>query len=1304
MRFQLNPQCNTWRKIQKIVPWIANSYGHYMIIKSLVDDRLSQVKRALDYARWSGKPIEAYDKGYHYLIEQSCRLEKLLTDMKERFYHRLYSVMLADDFLEIGEEWDTKVIFSEDGKSDHILKIRANVLENKAAWVKIEMVNPATIPQDKKSYIRKLKILGDRKCQVVIDRDNLPSPLEVVEADVDYTQNGVYIRGEEKKIIRTYYYLLLIFDESLDTLSVEVNCHASPDVGSNVTLSIKMLPTIPLLRKAQSSSQWVENAERFTHEVGELVKKFQSEVETFSSKVYTALSIDSEESSAEGEPVRITPDGRPSRILIGSYTNADKETAEPLGLDFGALGCWKMQEDGKLDLSYRERIRKFPPDKDRPQFWRYVLVEMPHNGMLVPIQEWWLDKYGDDPDIFMQNANGWRGFSGNRPIKGAHFHIHAPLNPWHPVARQYMAALLRANIYFFRKWPNIIGYCIGGEPSMCLVGNGAHESGHSRLAKEEFQRYLQKKFGTIDRLNSIWQSTYTDFSEIQPPPDINSLERKLHITPLSFEFQCFLRNKFAEVISFLYKTAKDADPDRPVLFWGGDGFGYMNTETRFAGDVWKIAQNVDVIEMHTNTDEREECERIYQYSIARLAQKSSWKKEYIWPWPRNNTVLDDDELGYYAVGLHSGWMHLAWGVQMLGYFLYCGSMKDRSWLGSPWYMDNAWDQRYYWGKYESKARLVNRQRIFRRCIGFLPVLKRYALKFSDILLHTQIVHPQIAIIQPTTSTINDFYFQHFVGLASIEAEQVHRLLYHCNYQYWYLLEEVILSGKEDLSYYKVLIIPGGMYFPDGLSERLLAWIKNGGTLIAIFPPDLYDCYGRPTGDLLRAVFGEFTESRDRENERWKIETLKPVERLSEGYIEGRYGKGRLVVFLRSIGEQSDIGGEMRSHFYKILTETVGMPLAWSEGTVFETILREDSKGNRYAIVLNWNYHDEVEGILHLKGEWKKIIDLGVGGGATVPHEIISGETVCRLRLPPGGGTILSLLSSCEETYSKKLQKGHYIKSVEDGLRARLKQVEEHLASLPEDRGRKAMAQSLAFSYLNRGDIKQAIEVTERAIFWLEHSLGKVIHPSREVPENGCLRVPSVKERLLFQRWTNWPSPSTDVSITKDGRVYARLLRLGRDLENLCLAVHVKDKEIFNPYEGRDLSCGDTVNFYFDLLNDAWNYWWGTVHYRYVFGANGKIWAGQLIGNSAAKIMEVPLSTQAEGRWINDVDGYILLAKIPLKELSLQEMGTYIEIGFNMEIRKGEVNNPHSPKYQVFWMPMESEHSPWKKWGLLVFPR
>jgi hypothetical protein len=305
--------------------------------------------------------------------------------------------------------------------------------------------------------------------------------------------------------------------------------------------------------------------------------------------------------------------------------------------------------------------------------------------------------------------------------------------------------------------------------------------------------------------------------------------------------------------------------------------------------------------------------------------------------------------------------------------------------------------------------------ILRPSACVVPVTKRRALRFNDLLMRTEVATPPIVVLEPTASILNSPQLhpnQSFSYHINVARTEVHALLFPKNYPFLYVPEAAVLEGYA-LKQHRVIILPQAPYLPQPMTDRLLKWVKEGGTLISLGLPGIWNPYGQDDLRLVSQVFGPSRVTDDQPGKwKWHWEIAQPnakgLRLLSDanGRLLGAvssYGKGRVLI---STGPFQ--GPELQQLFYEVLDRGMGPKPADCAQDSFELVLRADEHDRRYLFALNPHTRDTREDQITVAGHYTHCLDLGVGSGVPVPVSFQKGATSFRLRLHPGEGTVIAL--------------------------------------------------------------------------------------------------------------------------------------------------------------------------------------------------------------------------------------------------------------------------------------------------------
>jgi len=110
------------------------------------------------------------------------------------------------------------------------------------------------------------------------------------------------------------------------------------------------------------------------------------------------------------------------------------------------------------------------------------------------------------PDFQMKDEYYAVDEAGNKNLKSASFGY---LNYFHPEVRQLICDHYQRAAKAYRGYSALRAYDIFNETMFFS---------YDRYTMEAFRAWLQNKYGTVERLNDVWERTYTDFSQVSYAP------------------------------------------------------------------------------------------------------------------------------------------------------------------------------------------------------------------------------------------------------------------------------------------------------------------------------------------------------------------------------------------------------------------------------------------------------------------------------------------------------------------------------------------------------------------------------------------------------------------------------------------------------------------------------------------------------------------------------------------------------------------------------------------------------------------
>lgn len=170
-----------------------------------------------------------------------------------------------------------------------------------------------------------------------------------------------------------------------------------------------------------------------------------------------------------------------------------KANVNCVSLGIFAWSCLEPEE-GKYNFGWLEKIIQ--------QLYEngiYTILATPTGAM----PQWLTSKY---EEVLQVDETGVRNYPGKR-------HNYCPSSP---VMREKTRQIDTRLAETFGRHPGVIGWHISNE----IGGNGGDGSCHCPLCQGAFRKWLKEKYGSLDRLNaawwtSFWSHTYTDWEQIR---------------------------------------------------------------------------------------------------------------------------------------------------------------------------------------------------------------------------------------------------------------------------------------------------------------------------------------------------------------------------------------------------------------------------------------------------------------------------------------------------------------------------------------------------------------------------------------------------------------------------------------------------------------------------------------------------------------------------------------------------------------------------------------------------------------------
>ena len=365
-----------------------------------------------------------------------------------------------------------------------------------------------------------------------------------------------------------------------------------------------------------------------------------------------------------------------------------------------------------------------------------------------------------------------------------------------PIMREKNRIIVTKLCEAFAHHPGVIGWQIDNE--IFPYTNGCY----CENCKKAFRTYLRARFQTIDALNMAWgmkrwSLTYDSFEEIQPPYPRQwrhpSLRKAWH------DFQC------EQVKSYLEEQSK-------ILHAYGCRSVGTNMMTTNALSYYRLNETLDVTQLNHYESAAGIPDTVFSYDFVRCVKDAPfWVMETQANWNGSEYA----ENGYRPQGACyvNTWLPFARGAQMNLYWLFRAHPNGHE-LGHGALFSAA-------GRAYRSTREVHRaSEEINRCKDFL---KNSCIK-SKIAIHY------------SSTAVNSFESAPLIkGLAYRETilGRYHAAFRHFNTD--------VIDTAHSLDGYETVISPFlACVDENGLKERVLEWVKGGGTWIVGPMSDIMD--------------------------------------------------------------------------------------------------------------------------------------------------------------------------------------------------------------------------------------------------------------------------------------------------------------------------------------------------------------------------------------------------------------------------------------------------------------------------------
>lgn len=471
------------------------------------------------------------------------------------------------------------------------------------------------------------------------------------------------------------------------------------------------------------------------------------------------------------------------------------------------------------------------------ELFQYVVDKLYENGIYTVMctpsctpPRWVFEKY---PDAMRVKSKDYIEYQDK---------VHARVHPCksHKGMRELNVKIAREMAKTFAGHPGVIGWQIDNEVHMYDHGC------YCEKCKQGFRDYLNNKYKQIEALNKAWGTyrwslDYKSFDQIEPP--VLYAWENPSIVVEWVEYNDEKLRSYVHEQADVIREYSDAPVGTDLMV---DNYLSYN----------KMNKKLDVVQ-HNHYHTTDNLYRsLFNYDFYRpLKENPFWVTETLLGW--NGSVAAYNGYRSKDYCYMNSFLPIAHGAEMNLYWLFRSHPSGHE-LGHGAFLNSS-------GRPNSPSRAVKK-------------LTDDLTKAEDFLVNSK-VKSKIALTYSSNS-VKIFFFAPLVAEFDHDVRAKYIDLFHNNFRHYNI--DVIETDK-DLSEYEVIMSP---FLPnatlDGFNERIVEWIKNGGTWIV-----------GPMTDIMTACASKYTE--------------KPYSFLEE--LCGVYTKYQLPVQDESIKAKWNDSGE-----------------------------------------------------------------------------------------------------------------------------------------------------------------------------------------------------------------------------------------------------------------------------------------------------------------------------------------------------------------------------------------------------------
>lgn len=443
--------------------------------------------------------------------------------------------------------------------------------------------------------------------------------------------------------------------------------------------------------------------------------------------------------------------------------------------------AWHLMEktEGQYDFSFFDMVI----EKAKA---RGISVIMGTPTATIPA---WLAK--KHPDILSEFENGQKRVFGGR-------HVYCFNSP---VMYEYSEKIIREMVGHYKDEEAVIAWQIDNE-----LGHEDSDICYCKNCREAFRKFLFYKFGgDINKLNetygtAFWSQEYNDFSEIPVP----AATITTHNPALRLDWERFRNKSIVNFADFQIKLIKEICPNAVIIhdFPGGGLEKHM--------DYSEVSKNLDIAAYNNYPVWGGQKDPLEPYEIAfGLDYIRGLKRKNFWITEAIMGAQGHDITGFLPRPNQAkmwSYQGIARGCESLLYFRYRGATKGA--------------EQFCYGVIDADNL---KKRKFYEVQSLFNEVKKYEKELSAP------IKSQVAVIYDYDS-LAAFRIQRQSLLLNNteEMKKLYRPFYELN------INVDIIPSSEDISGYKVVIVPQMIIYKEEFEKKLREFAENGGTVVMTY--------------------------------------------------------------------------------------------------------------------------------------------------------------------------------------------------------------------------------------------------------------------------------------------------------------------------------------------------------------------------------------------------------------------------------------------------------------------------------------